>query len=590
MKKFISLMILVCLISCSSTEHTVTDIDFDKDLESISEDKKNIVLNSSKSFVDKAELYGLENVKAYNLNVVDLNGDDYSDIVVLPSFYSQPEFYYFNIFEKKFVKGRSPFKESLMASYFLFYDLNNDRILDAIVGVLNQKTEMSNEPLRVYYGKKNKINELTFEKSAHKFDSYPNSTVGLIDFNLDGRLDLFVGNWFTRYKGSPIAHKDFLFQANENKFINKTLLLTGENKQTDAQGMHVNATPTYGAKICDIDQNGYPDILTTSTNSFHNKLWMNMYKFRQGARYFKNVAINSGYAADPDGLLNKQGGGRTFGIACTDYNNDGIFDVFLGELTHNYDNQGVDRSSILTGRTLKSYPRFYRTEYTQDSFDSNWHQADRRALWVDLNNDGLQDLVVDNSGYPPHTKLIVFKQLPDHSFVNISDELGVGIMNPNSTVLIDVNRDGKLDLLTAQTSIRDARIKPKISLFVNELEINNRSLRFYLRGSKSNYHGLNATIILKTKNSQNKVRYQKQFVTYSYGALPPQNEEGINFGIPEGEKVEYVKVIWPYSNKVNTKRASLEKVYRIKNNFSDYMNITLCEGGEFLIGRRECLR
>tara|TARA_Y100000768_G_scaffold385432_1_gene371564 strand:- start:19740 stop:21488 length:1749 start_codon:yes stop_codon:yes gene_type:complete len=575
-------------VSCSSGHHKNSEVNFDKTLDSIGEEVSEKIEKSAPAFVDQAREFGLENIEAYNFNVVDLNGDDYSDIVVIPSFYSQPVFYYYNIFEKKFIKGESPFDSPIKASYLLFYDLNKDNILDVIVGVLNQKTELSTEPFRIFYGEKNKLNELSFKPSSHKFDSYPNSSVGLIDYDLDGDLDLYIGNWFFRYKGNPIPHKDFLFENKKDKYFDVTELLIGENKQTEFETMHVNATPTYSVQICDMDQNGYPDVLTTSTNSYRNNLWINSYKFREQKRYFANAGISSGFAADPEGLLNTQGGGRTFGLACADYNNDGIMDVFLGELTHNYDHQGIDRSSILTGRTLKNHPRFYRTEYTQDSFDPNWHQADRRALWLDFNNDGLLDLIIDNSGYPPYSKMIVFRQLPDHSFMSVSDELGLNILNPIATVMLDVNRDGKMDILTAQTSIRDEKIKPRLYLMVNKLDVGeNRSLRFFLRGQNSNYHGLNATVILKTR-SETDSRFQKQVVSYSYGALPPQNEEGIHFGIPANEKIEYVKVIWPYAKEKNQGRIHMEKVYKLSDEFDSFLNITLCENGDFLIGRREC--
>lgn len=584
------LLTLLIVLSCAELK-SQKDYNFSTSLDSIKEENENKddQAPAQTFFVDKAKEYGLEDIKAYNLNVVDLNGDDYSDIVVIPSFFSEPEFYYFDIKQRKFIKGESPFPEALKVSYLLFYDLNNDKVLDAITGVLNQKTEVSREPFRIYHGKKDQNNKLTFIEQKTDIKASPNSSVGLIDYNLDGKLEFYLANWFKRYKGNPIPHRDLLISKTKKGYEDISKFLVGELKQNPDQAMYINATPTYGVQVCDMDQNGYPDILTTSTNSYPNKLWMNRYKFREQYRYFEDVGVISGYASDTEGLLNTQGGGRTFGVACADYNNDGIMDVFVGELTHNYDNEGVDKSSILTGRTLKSSPRFYRTEYTQDSFDPNWHQADRRGIWSDLNNDGLVDLIVDNSGYPPHTKLIVFEQHPDHSFTNRSREYGIDIMNPISTVLLDVNRDGKMDILTSQSSIRDDSIKPRIYLFENNLDIKgNKSIRFYLRGKKANYHGLNATVVFKIKRG-NEYIYQTQNVSYSYGALPPQIEEGLHFGFTPEDKLINVTVRWPYAEKLNENRATIEKIYNLdKLTIDDFMYVTLCESGEYLIGRLEC--
>jgi hypothetical protein len=591
LKKIIVLFLIFLLQGCS-TSSLIKLFDFDEKLDSINDDEaldpKPIPKEEVKTlFIDKAKEYGLQDIRAYNFNIIDLNGDDYSDIVILPSFYSQPQFYYFNIFEKKFEKGPSPFQSAIKASYILFYDLNNDKVLDAVVGVLNQKTEMTKDPLKVFYGVRDNLNNLSFKRTKLDIKPSPNSSIGLIDYNLDGKLDLYIGNWFSRYKGNPIPHRDYLFQNTKSGFKEISKSLKGETKQNADGVMYVNATPTYGIQVCDMDQNGYADILTTSTNHYANKLWMNRYRFRERSRYFENVAVESGFASDAEGLLNTQGGGRTFALACSDYNNDGIMDVFLGELTHNYDNDGIDKSSILTGRTLKSSPRFYRTEYTQDSFDPNWHQADRRGVWIDLNNDGLQDLIVDNSGYPPYTKLVYFEQMPDHSFQDKSSEYGLNILNPIATVALDVNRDGKMDILTSQSQIRSKNKSPRIYLFENQLLNKNKSIRFYLRGEKSNYHGLNATITLKIKKD-GQYDYRMQNVSYSYGAFPPQNEEGVLFGLEEGDEPISVTVAWPYSEKVNQVRSQMEKTYKLKMEFEKTVNITLCEKGEFLIGRREC--
>ena len=238
----------------------------------------------TKFFEDKTEQYGLENVKAYNMNIVDLNQDYYSDLVIIPSFYSYPQFYQFDIGKRKFVPRKSPFLKPVKASFILFYDLNGDKILDAIVGVLNQKTELSKEPLKIFHGN-NDGGDLVFEE-AHTINvTISNSTLGLIDYNLDGRLDLFVGNWFKMVESNPFPAPDYLFESTGEGYKDVSSLLLGEHEMDPTKAMHIAATPTYGSQICDIDQNGFPDILTVSTNRFDNNLWMNRYQFRNQKRY-----------------------------------------------------------------------------------------------------------------------------------------------------------------------------------------------------------------------------------------------------------------------------------------------------------------
>jgi hypothetical protein len=591
MNLFFNLLInlsVFVLVSCSTSVVDHKPFSLGGNLDLIPDEFENVKGEVDSLFEDKTEEFGLLGQKAYNINVIDINGDDYSDIVLIPSFYSQPRFFIFDIHKKKFVESSSPFDKSFKVSFILFYDLNQDKIIDAVTGVLNQDSEMSKQPLRIFYGSRNKNNQLSLKERETFKNATPISSAALIDYDLDGKLDIFVGNWFQKFRNTKLPAQDRLYQNTGKGYKEVSSLLLDEAKQNVDKTMFINASPTYGVQVCDIDQNGFPDIVTTSTNKYQNKLWMNRYKFREKYRFFENHALSSGVAGDSDGLINTQGGGRTFGVACADYNNDGIMDLFLGELTHNYDSEGTDKSSLLTGRTFNFPPLFYRTEYFSESDDPNWHQADRRGVWVDLNNDGLLDLIVDNSGYPPHTRLIIFEQQPDHSFTNKSKEYGVNIINPIATVTADFNRDGKMDILTSQTEIRDASIKTRLFLFQNNMKLESRkSIRFYLRGKKANYHGLNGTITLKVKTPKG-ISNRKQVVSYSYGALPPQNEEGIHFGINEGEQIVSVSVRWPYSKSLNQSRAGLEKTYPMSIEFKDFLNITLCEDGNYLVGRRDC--
>jgi len=585
---YFRLFLLLSLFSaCASRKENTQPFDLNIGLEVLNEDIAQRGANSN-TFIDKAKDYGLADIKAYNINIVDLNNDNYSDLVILPSFYSEPEFYFFNYEKKIFVKQNSLFKNSIKASYLLFYDIDKDGVLDAIAGVLNQKTELSKDPLKIFKGKIEKDGRMAFIESQTFKNSTPNSALGLIDYNLDGNLDFFIGNWFEKKGNNSFPVPDQFFEFKNKQYSNASQLLLDEAKQNLDKTMNINATPTYGVQICDMDQDGFPDILTTSTNSYQNKLWMNRYKFREKIRFFENIGTESGFGGDEDGLINSQGGGRTFGIACADYNNDGIMDVFLGELAHNYDSDGVDKPSILTGRSLKYPPKFYRTQYFRDSIDANWHQADRRGVWFDYNNDGLLDLLVDNSGYPPNTKLILFEQLPDHSFEDISAKAGIDILNPIASVIGDFNHDGKMDILTSRSNIRDESISQRLFLFENTNTLEGRrSIRFYLRGKKSNFHGLNAMVILKVINN-GEISIRRQNVSYSYGALSPQNEEGLHFGLNSGDEIVSVTVRWPYAKSLNSTRNLMEKKYIIKNEFKDYLNITLCENGDYLIGRRQC--
>lgn len=553
-------------------------------LTNIGPSKKN-----TQKFKEMTKSLGLDNIVANNLYPVDVNSDGYTDLVLLSTVYDSPKFYLYNPKLKKFEKMSSPaFRFPIRASFLAFADFNKDGIYDLLVGTLNQKTELSKEPLRLFKGNRRGNNPFYIEiKNAFPKKIMPTATVSFIDFDLDGHLDVFAGNWFDYSKKRPTPTPDRLFKGKFFNFKDVSYLLNEEHKFIRSEKRFVNARPTFGVSTCDLDQNGFPDILTSSSSGYHNKLWMNLKDSkRKGERLFKDTSKVAGFACDPEGSYSPLSGGKSFYSACTDYNNDGIMDVALGELYHSYDSETSDRSSILTGSELTFPPKFIRTEYHEDDGSGNWSQGDKRGFWADYNRDSLDDLFVDNSGFPPKSRLILFHQHSDHSFQNLSPDLGIDILNPVGSVFWDPDRDGRLDILSGQTNIRNSKIKPKLWAFQNIIPFNgNRSIRFYLKGKLANANGIGATIVLNTSKGT-----QRKFVQYSYGPLPSQLEEGMFFGLGQKNKIDSVEVKWPFLVKDKAGRGTpLVRKYNLKSfNFKYHVDVTLCDSGRLYSGRKTC--
>ncbi len=531
-------------------------------------------------FQDVTKRLGLDKAKGTHLYAVDWNNDGHTDLVTLPEYYGVPQFFKFQSSNKTFFKVEtSPLNLAVRASFLVFADFNKDGLLDMIVGTLNQKTELNRFPLRLFLATKKK-GEVKFNEVAGAFpkDIYPTASISLIDVDLDGQLDIFLGNWFDTTKSPPKPTPDRLFLGREKgrKWIDGTILLEGEHEFDSGINVFTNATPSFGSSTCDIDRNGYPDIMVASSSGYKNKAWLNLEG--SGQRKFVNKAKLMKVDADSEGVYSTTGGGNSFYMLCHDYNSDGIFDLALGELFHSYDPETRDRSSILTGSSFELPPKFIRTEYHKDDGSGTWSQGDRRAVWGDFNFDSYPDLVVANSGFPPRSRLIFFEQDETHAYADSAAQLGIDIVNPSGVVKIDYNGDGRLDLFSGQVSLRNSSINPHIFVFENQFPYGNKKIiKVTLKGEKANAHGIGASLRLKTSRGE----YLRN-VEYSYGPLNSQNEEGTWFGLKEGEKPLSLEVRWPILIKSKRNRPyPLRRVYSLKSvKFKRFLNLELKESGK----------
>ncbi len=539
--RILFLVVSLFLTSCSGTNKKPEPVvNSDKILKSFTDVSYGPSKKSS-SFVDVSEELGLSNYTSVRNYAYDLNGDGKQDLIILPDQYSSPVFLEqtasgFNVSKTIFFEG------AVKASFLIIDDFNRDGIPDILVGVHNQKTELTKQPLQVFLGHKSRGNLLFKYHEYYKFvKKMPVTSVSLFDYDYDGVLDIFIGNWYDLSNGDANAKAlpDELFTYKNKVITNISGALEGERKKKE--GEYINAAPTFGVSHCDLNGDGLLDILVTNSSGYPNKLWMG--KFEKGIYTFEDVGSQSGFSGDIEGKLVPKGNGNSTYSVCTDYNNDGIMDIALGEVSHSYDNENRDRSSILTGEGLGRIPTFIRTDYTTDDGSPNWDQGDQRGVWFDYNNDGLQDLLVENSGFPNKSRLVLFHQHDDHSFQDLASTHGIDIVNPSGVIVFDYNNDGKEDILVSQVSTRNSKIKKRIYLFKNNTNNSNNSITVSLKGKKSNISGIGAKVIVTAKSGETQSRYFQP----SYGPFPSQNSQNLIFGLGVSQ-VQKIEVIWPTKN------------------------------------------
>ena len=221
------------------------------------------------------------------------------------------------------------------------------------------------------------------------------SGVGLIDYDNDGWLDIYFvnGSTFDAVGGKTAAPKAALFHNNHD----------GTFTDVAAKAGVTNERWGVGVAIADYDNDGWPDIYVS--NFGKNRLYHNNHNGT-----FTDVAEKAGVT------LGNWSTGATWG----DYDGDGRLDLFVpGYLHYDLANQPVSSNQ---GSTLCQF----------------------RGEEVMCGPRGLK-------GEPDH----LFHNNGDGTFTDVSDKAGVADKNGYyglSSLFIDVNGDGKPDLLVADDS------------------------------------------------------------------------------------------------------------------------------------------
>ena len=223
------------------------------------------------------------------------------------------------------------------------------------------------------------------------------SGVGLLDYDNDGWLDIYLvnGSTYDAMSGKATPPKAALFHNNHDGTF--TNVAENAGVTNDRWGT--------GVAIADFDNDGWPDIYVT--NFGKNRLYRNNH---DGT--FTDVAEKAGVA------LGNWSAGATWG----DYDGDGRLDLFVPGYVH-YDLANPPASGSKT------------VSYSFCQFRGENVMCGPRGL----------------KGEPDH----LFHNNGDGTFTDVSEKAGVSDKNGYygmSSVFIDVNNDGKPDLLVSNDS------------------------------------------------------------------------------------------------------------------------------------------
>jgi enediyne biosynthesis protein E4 len=226
------------------------------------------------------------------------------------------------------------------------------------------------------------------------------SGVGLIDFDNDGWLDIYLvnGSTYDALSGKRTPPHAALFHNNRD----------GTFSDVAAKAGVANDRWGFGVAIADYNNDGWPDIFVA--NFGHNRLYRNNH---DGT--FTDVAQEAGVTL----------GNWSDGAAWGDYDGDGRLDLFVSGYVH-YD--------------LKSQP-------DSQSGSASTANCQMRGVPVMCGPRGLP-------GEPDH----LFHNNGDGTFTDVSKMAGVS--DPDAfygftAIFVDINNDNKVDLLVANDSERN---------------------------------------------------------------------------------------------------------------------------------------
>jgi hypothetical protein len=372
------------------------------------------------------------------------------------------------------------------------------------------------------------------------------------DYDRDGLLDLFVCNYV---RWSP-EHDVFCSLDGKHKSFCTPEAYRGDTcwlfhnrgdetfeDVTATSGIFDSSSKSLGVAMLDYDQDGWPDLLVANDTQ-PNKLYKNL---RNGK--FKDVAVEAGLAFSTEGKAR-----AGMGVDVADFENSGNPGIAIT----NFDNEmiGLYRA-VRTGT------------YDDISIAAGVGLPSKNTLgfgcaFLDVDLDGSLDLAVANGhieetvrnihgnvGYAQPPQL--FLNLGGGKFEDFAANVNGGFAEPKvgrGLAYGDYDRDGDLDILLTTNN-------GPAYLYRNENIVRNHSIRFHLRGTKSNRDAIGALVRIFDRG-----KTQSRVVKGGSSYLS-QSELPLTFGLGQRPTIERAEIEWPSGAKEEFKNLDAGRSYQI---------------------------
>jgi hypothetical protein len=360
-----------------------------------------------------------------------------------------------------------------------------------------------------------------------------------LDYDKDGRLDLFVANYidfdvektpakgasqFCMWKNIPVMCGPRGLPAGTNLLYRNRGDGTFEDVSAKAGVAGPKGHYGFTSLVLDYDNDGWPDVYV-ACDSTANLLYHNN---RDGT--FGEIALLSGTAFNEDGQ--EQAG---MGAAAADYDGDGYLDIvktnFCDDTSTLYRN---NRDGSFTDAT-------YPARLGVNVQFLGWGTG-----FFDFDNDGWKDIFIVNGHVYPEVEgrglgcsynqeRVLYWNLGNGTFHDVSASAGPAFTerrNSRGAAAGDLDNDGSLEIVV--NNMNDVP-----SLLRNSAAGRKNWIILQMVGKQSNRSAIGArvTVVAKNRSQIDEVR--------SGGSYLSQNDLRLHFGLGEAAVVDRIEVGWP---------------------------------------------
>ncbi|MFN5092837.1 MAG: FG-GAP repeat domain-containing protein [Bacteroidota bacterium] len=360
-------------------------------------------------------------------------------------------------------------------------DFDNDGLNDLLI-------TSKNTPIQLFHN----IGDGNFIEISDSLDVSFNTNLrtwgaAMGDPDRDGDLDMYIANY-----GFPTARNTFLINSNLHFAKNEISGLTNYIKNT------------FQPVWCDLDQD-----LNQDMHLINDRATRNDYFKQIAPLIFSDQSMANGLGVSLDAMSN----------SFCDFDNDGDLDLYITNINGNY-LMRQDSTGQFSNVAL---------DYNVKVNEWSWS-----GLWLDIQNDGWQDLFVTTEDlgfeYPTHHSLF----LNNESVFTENNTEGILQFAHGHFAAVkgDYNNDGSYDIVLSPESNKE------FELFRNNKLDSNHFLKFRLEGRCSNRNGW-GTRYEYYMGGQKSMGY-----TVSGDNYIAQNSQNIILSLGEHTQVDSLKLFW----------------------------------------------